>query len=415
MIRKIHFIGLSALLVASAAQAATKVSLVTISPGTILFDSFGHSAVLVENTESTANPTVYEYGALNLNAVLMSRDPTAAITDLLNSHSKTRASKLSVTMMTLPNGNRYPWIYKYRYLIGAEANREVTISPLDLTEDQAKSFVSLIEKDIASGEYNYNNYTNNCATRIRDRLFDDSVLGATARATLDSTVNKSISALVMESFDDAVAASTATPKKLSLVPSAMKRFPAIRSALSMLSMAGLREEYTSSSQFRSSIVQADTMLQMAASDPEGGSEMQSLATGFHNYFLAPELEASPISQSQEMFLPKKLHDGLTQVVNPATGHTVIDSSREMHRTSAEERSAPAYNPTLVRPTGPVYGRGAGAGNSSIATPAAAPAPAPAPAPVQAPVPVPAPAPAPVQPPVPAPEANSAPVPAVVNN
>ncbi|MBI3557973.1 MAG: hypothetical protein HY074_17050 [Deltaproteobacteria bacterium] len=355
MRRKPLLLALLLLLTAGLASANLKVSLVTVSPGPIIFESFGHTALLVENPDISSDGILYEYGAVNPNKIFSNPDPMAAFNDLFESKVKTNAAKSPTPLTPIDASMRFPLILKYRYLLPqAGSYREVNIDELELTQDQATKFVALVEKDIAAGEYYYDNYKNNCATKVRDRLFDDTVLGQAPRQDLDAKVDTSAQTLVLESIDEAIALN---PKHiLSLMAPVMERSSKGSQALMMLQVIGIPKQFSSSADFMDSIQKGDVQLQsFMAGEP--------LAASFHNYFVGTELTEKPIPLSRTLFLPKKLRAALLNVVNPATGKPLIEIAHEIHRTTADEIAMMKARMTPVPSTIP-----APAGNGQIGSP-----------------------------------------------
>ena len=355
MRRKPLLLALLLLLTAGLASANLKVSLVTVSPGPVIFESFGHTAVLVENPDVSSSGILYEYGAVNPNKIFSNADPMAAFNDLFEAKVKTIALKSPTPITDIDATTRFPLILKYRYIMPQSGTyREVNIDQLDLTQDQAAKFVELLDKDLASGEYFYDNYKNNCATKVRDRIFDDAVLGQAPRQELDSKLDTSLQTLVLESIDESIAMN---PKHImSLMAPVMERSSHGSQALMMLQMVGIPKQFTSSKNFLDSIQKGDGQLQIYMAD-------QPLSKSFHNYFLGAELTEKPVTLARTLFLPKHLRAALLAVTNPMTGKPLIDLTKEIHRTTDDEIAlmkarmhptpapVPAVAPKTVAPTG----------------------------------------------------------------
>ena len=190
--------------------------------------------------------------------------------------------------------------------------------------------MELVEKDIAAGEYFYDNYKNNCATKVRDRLFDDAVLGQAPRQELEAKVDTTLQSLILESIDEAIALN---PKHLlTLMAPMMERSSKGSQALMMLQMVGIPKQFTSSATFLDSLQKGDASLQSFMPG-------EPLAKSFHGYFLGAELTEKPVAMSRTLFLPKKLRAALLSVSNPLTGKPLIDLTHEIHRTTADELAA----------------------------------------------------------------------------
>jgi len=284
------------LLAAQTSWANLKVSLVTVSPGPVIFESFGHSAVIVEDSKTPKQAMVYEYGAVDAAALMDSSDLLAALTDLFTSKVKTKPTKESTSTDGI-----VPQLLRNRYLSNQDnAYREVRIDFLNFTDTQSEKFVGLLEKDLAAGEYNYDNYKANCATKIRDRLFDDSVLGKEARKQLlTEEENTSIQELTSASFDEAVALSRT--KKVALFPPSYAKTFMGKIAIGFISKLGMKSEYSSSAEFQDALKVADGRLADALSD-------HPIADAFHNFFFGKHMTAKPMKKYDTMFLPKKLRE-----------------------------------------------------------------------------------------------------------
>ncbi|MBI3543304.1 MAG: hypothetical protein HY075_08550 [Deltaproteobacteria bacterium] len=329
---------------AGLASANLKVSLVTVSPGPVVFESFGHTMVMVENPDvSTASATLYEYGAVNPAKVFRNPDPMQAFQDLFDSKVKTNASRFQSPMAQVDEKTRFPIILKYRYIAPRpDSFRTVTIDELSLSDDQAKELVAQLDADMKAGEYNYDNYRNNCATRVRDHLFDDKVLGAGPRLELDYKLDSSIQDEVLGSIDEAIADSPS--HMMTLVPPNQERM--LGDAIMMLQMMGIPKKFSSSKQFYDALKKGEASMQgLVGAD-------QPIVKSFHNYFFGDELTQKPITTGQAMFLPKKLRETLLNVKNPATGKNVIDPANEIRRSTADELAASKAAQQPPKPAAP---------------------------------------------------------------
>jgi hypothetical protein len=296
-----------------AASAALKVSLITISPGPVIFESFGHVAVAVQDAEKPGKVMVYEYGNVNPARVFANPDPMAAFSDLFSSKVKTRAGKLS---SSLDETSPVPTMIRVRYLSRPEVLRQVTTDELSLTEAQAAKLVELMEQDIAGGEYYYENFKNNCSTKVRDRLFDDAVLGKEAREkVLEMKVNASMQQVSMQLIDQAAIMSAT--KSVTLMPPALAKSAKGRQALMILGMLRIPSQFSSSKEFYDALKAADQQIALMMGDTP-------FATLFHDYFFGAPMLENPISLYQAGFAPDYLRAMLVDVVNPATGKPVID-------------------------------------------------------------------------------------------
>lgn len=349
-------VALIMLLSAGSASAGLKISLVTVSLGTLIFESFGYTfkpssepfaeplaytALIAEDADaSPSTAIVYRYGTIDATQTLLQAfsksDPMDALVEFFDSKKvKTSASKIVSPMVDIgTTGHRLPMVLKSWYLSpNSDQNREVTITPLDLTEEQAKKLVKMLDDDIAAGEYVYDNYNNNYVTKIRDRLYDDAVLGKEQREAIESDKSKfdtSIQQLVFESIDETI--KNSPEKKADLMPNSVLSKRQGRKAMKMLGALGFQPSYKDSKKFLEAIISADSQLQGLLPD-------EAITKGFHNYFFAPSLTEKPITESRTMFLPKHLRQGLLHAMNPATGKPLVDPATEFRRSTLEERMA----------------------------------------------------------------------------
>ncbi len=141
----------------SALDGVFRVSLLTVGRGAELWDSFGHNALLIENTV-TGQAVAYDWGRFSFaqegffKNLLMGR--------MLYSMGWAPAQAL---------------IEHYQGL-----NRTVTLQRLNLDTSATITLVREIERRQASPEYRYEYFLDNCSTQVRD-LIDQASGGALAR------------------------------------------------------------------------------------------------------------------------------------------------------------------------------------------------------------------------------------------
>lgn len=126
---------------------ATKISLLTGSPGTDLYNTFGHSAIRVQDPDQNID-MVYNYGTFNSNMPYF--------------YVKFVRRKVDYALSTeVFKSFEYGFIYE---------NRSVVEQELNLTYVQKQKLVDLLEENYRSDKryYRYDFFFDNCATRIRD-------------------------------------------------------------------------------------------------------------------------------------------------------------------------------------------------------------------------------------------------------
>lgn len=145
---------LLALLFAGLAQAAPRIGVMTMQPGEIFWERFGHDAVVVADP-ATGRALSYNYGFF---------DPGEP--GFLGRFVR---GKMQYMLVALPLEQD---LQVYR-----EEGRGVSIQWLDLTDAQASALAQSLE--IAArpenARYRYDYFTQNCATKVRDAI--DAALG----------------------------------------------------------------------------------------------------------------------------------------------------------------------------------------------------------------------------------------------
>lgn len=307
---------LAVLVQGTLAIAATKISLVTVAPGPVIFESFGHSLILVESSQTPGSAVLYEYGGINTREVIGGRNPLEGLTKLFSSKLKAKALKRISPMSAT---SQIPLYLQARYLSNSKAPRKLAIHELALAPEQSAKFVELLEKDMVAGEYEYDNYANNCVTKLRDRLFDDQVLGKSIRLGFDQKVDVTLQKISMESLDEAAKLSpTGTVR---LVPALLERFTRVQQTLAVVAAIGFPTEFKSAAEFLDAAKQADEKL----SQPNNmmALMMSETTSAFHEFFFAKRLTESPVAEYSTLFTPQRFLQALTKVVNPATKKPLI--------------------------------------------------------------------------------------------
>ena len=141
------------LLLAAVAQAAPRIGVMTMQPGEIFFERFGHDAIVVEDPDTGAAIS-YNYGFF---------DPTEP--GFLGRFVR---NEMEYMLVALPLAQD---LASYR-----EEGRGVTIQWLNLSDEQATRLSGLLAEAARpeNARYRYDYFTANCATKVRDAI--DTVL-----------------------------------------------------------------------------------------------------------------------------------------------------------------------------------------------------------------------------------------------
>ena len=162
--RKVGFSLLAVLLwlFATAASAATpRIGVMTMQPGEIFFERFGHNAIVVDDPDAPS-PLSYNFGFF---------DPGEA--GFIGRFVK---GDMRYLLAVLPMSDDLSY---YR-----EVGRGVSIQWLDLTPAQADALAAALAHNARpeNARYRYDYFTDNCSTRVRDAL--DRALGGALRKQL---------------------------------------------------------------------------------------------------------------------------------------------------------------------------------------------------------------------------------------
>ncbi len=144
---------------ALAAIAAPRIGVVTMQPGEIFFERFGHNAILVDDP-STGAATSYNFGYF---------DPTEP--DFITRFIR---GDMRYQLVALPVNDDLAY---YR-----EVGRGVSLQWLDLDEEAAEALAAALADNARpeNAHYRYDYFLDNCSTRVRDAL-DNALGGALAR------------------------------------------------------------------------------------------------------------------------------------------------------------------------------------------------------------------------------------------
>ncbi len=143
----LFFIGWGISALAQSVTDATKISLLTGSPGAELYSTFGHSAIRIQDKDQNMD-IVFNYGTFNFNTP--------------NFYLKFVRGQLDY-MLSVEQYENFEASFKYE-------NRSVTEQELNLTSAQKGKLISLLFQNYKpeNRNYKYDFFYDNCATRIRD-------------------------------------------------------------------------------------------------------------------------------------------------------------------------------------------------------------------------------------------------------
>jgi len=124
-----------------------QVSVITVGQGKNLYDSFGHSAIRIQDKKNHLD-RVYNYGTYDFNTP--------------NFYSKFAQGKLLYDLSS------YPFYYFFRNY--KQENRTITEQVLNLSQNEKQAFYDVLEDNAKpeNKKYLYDFFYDNCATRVRD-------------------------------------------------------------------------------------------------------------------------------------------------------------------------------------------------------------------------------------------------------
>ena len=149
-------------LLATAAGAAPRIAVMTMQPGEIFFERFGHNAIVVDDPEVGA-PISYNFGFFDLG------EPGFL--------GRFIHGDMQYKLVALPVMDDLVY---YR-----DVGRGVSIQWLDLPPEQAQAIADALAFNARpeNARYRYDYFTDNCSTRVRDAL--DRGLGGALRKQLE--------------------------------------------------------------------------------------------------------------------------------------------------------------------------------------------------------------------------------------
>ena len=151
-------------LFAGAALGAPRVGVLTMAPGEVFFERFGHNAIVID-TQDGREPTSYNFGYF---------DPGEP--DFL---ARFVAGTMRYRLVALPLEAD---LAQYR-----ASGRGVSVQWLDLDATEAGALAAMLEVNARpeNAVYDYRYFTDNCSTRVRDAL--DAALGGLLKRTLTAS------------------------------------------------------------------------------------------------------------------------------------------------------------------------------------------------------------------------------------
>lgn len=141
--------------------AAPRIGVITMQPGEIFFERFGHDAIVVVDPE-TGSATSYNFGFFDMTEAGFAK--------------RFALGDMQYQLVALPLEQDLAY---YR-----EVGRGVDLQWLDLTAAQAQALASALEIRARpeNARYAYDYFTNNCSTQVRDML--DMALGGALKSQL---------------------------------------------------------------------------------------------------------------------------------------------------------------------------------------------------------------------------------------
>jgi hypothetical protein len=137
------------LLAAASAIATPRIGVLTMQPGEVFFERFGHNAIVVDRGDGS-EPTSYNFGYF---------DPGEP--DFV---PRFIAGTMRYRLVALPLGDD---LAQYR-----ASGRGVSVQWLDLDATEAGALAAMLEVNARpeNAVYDYRYFTDNCSTRVRDAL-----------------------------------------------------------------------------------------------------------------------------------------------------------------------------------------------------------------------------------------------------
>lgn len=143
----------------AAATAAPRIGVITMQPGEVFFERFGHNAIVVDDP-SLPEPLSYNFGFFDL-------EEPGFVGDFIR-------GEMHYRLAVLPLADDLAY---YR-----DVGRGATIQWLDLEPARATTLAAALAENARpeNARYRYDYFTDNCSTRVRDAL-DEALDGALRR------------------------------------------------------------------------------------------------------------------------------------------------------------------------------------------------------------------------------------------
>jgi len=148
---------------AATAMAAPRIGVMTMQPGEIFWERFGHNAIVVDDP-ARGGPVSYNFGFFDL-------DEPGFVGRFVR-------GDMRYLLVEMPQEDDLAY---YR-----DVGRGVTLQWLDLTPAQAEAIAAALAENALpeNARYRYDYFTDNCSTRVRDAL--DRALGGALRRQLSA-------------------------------------------------------------------------------------------------------------------------------------------------------------------------------------------------------------------------------------
>lgn len=160
MIKRFWLLLLVAIAFSSAAAAQSRVGVLTMKPGEVFFERFGHNAILVDYDDERGMVS-YNFGYFDL--------------DEPDFYGRFVFGQMRYRLVALPVESDLYW---YR-----QSGRGVRVQWLNLSQEQMRSLADTLAENAREPNaiYDYRYFTNNCSTKVRDAL-DEATSGLLKRA-----------------------------------------------------------------------------------------------------------------------------------------------------------------------------------------------------------------------------------------
>jgi hypothetical protein len=141
------FLILSAMLTVPAPLvfADLNVSLLTLEPGPTVFESFGHSAIMIEDSERPELPVIYQYGQTDVRSFWTGKNLLQNLQKLFDQKLTTRPERFESPRLS----NGFPKYFDDK--LSPLSNRAIIKSALTLSAEQTSRFIEMLDADYRAG------------------------------------------------------------------------------------------------------------------------------------------------------------------------------------------------------------------------------------------------------------------------